>query len=137
MNPTLKPFVLCALNTGESIDYELAYLRDYGFSVKPLHGIYKRKVENSYLIIIEDSVDLKRLERVLIGRNQESYLYVDENRYGKLVSLEGAMESTPLGKFTEVSEEFALAQESCTVDYSEVKAPTDKPKYYWCGTYIY
>ncbi len=114
MREILSPAVILALNTGELSD-ERATLRALGFEFKPVTGVYKTVTEDSYVVLLKQTDDLKKLMDLAAQHEQESILFLDERRNAKLVYLKDNS-TEPLGRFTKVSEVEAKQHDNYTKD---------------------
>ena len=113
MKPILRPFYIFALNTNDAKEPHI--LLDKGLNTKQfktLQGSYKGQVETSYLVDADFQGIVWDLAREY---NQESILYVDENRNAYLEYLaDGRIEK--LGKFQAITNVKNL--DAYTVDLS-------------------
>ena len=92
------------------------YLKNEGFSFKPVKGYYKGNLENSYVIILSGEKFLDVLKSAMFSDEfkQNSILYVDANRYAKLIYSDGI--ETELGKFHEIDKTLVRTLSSYTYD---------------------
>ena len=109
----LKPAIIFALNAG-STGYEESLLNGLGIHCKVLIGSYKKVTEYSY---IADASDLDKLKSLLRETNQESVLYLDNQRNAYLLyALDNYTEQKYIGDWTEVSQQTALKEDAYTFD---------------------
>jgi len=96
----------------------LGFVRGWVYKpVKQVEGVYKGRVEDSFLIILDNPEEIHNdMARVMLlaeGCGQETVLYSDDKRNTWLIDV-NTKERTPMGKLTEVTKEQALAQDSYT-----------------------
>lgn len=95
-----------------------AFLKQQYFSFKTVKGMYKGKVENSYVITLKNEECLSMIKAALFNYpfGQESILYVDANRAAKLIYHSG--EEKELGRFKPVDKSVASKLDAYTYDHN-------------------
>ena len=124
---TKKPFVIISaersINTAEEnkknhLDLWLQ-LKGEGFSIKEVEGVYKGTVEKSILVVLNQrwlAVELATFKNYAAIFNQESILFVDEERNASLIFPYNKENSEKLGKFIAVSKGIAIQMSNYTFD---------------------
>jgi len=123
---TKKPFVIISAerftNTIEENEKNhnelLTQLKKDKFSIKEVEGVYQGTVEKSILVILNQrwlAVELATFKNYAAIFNQESILFVDEERNASLIFPQGGL-SEKLGKFIAVSKGIAIQMSNYTFD---------------------
>lgn len=102
----LKPFVIIALNTGLGVAHEMSIIkhalgRQHAY-VKPARGYYGGECESSYLVRLDKSEDREALLELAKDYEQESILYVDNERQAALLYTCYGPDIATLGAWREV-----------------------------------
>jgi len=123
---TKKPFVIISAerftntieeNKKNHLDLWLQLKRD-GFSIKEVEGVYQGTVEKSIIVILNQrwlAVELATFKNYAAIFNQESILFVDEERNASLV-FPKQVEAEKLGKFIAVPKGIAIQMSNYTFD---------------------
>lgn len=123
---TKKPFVIISAerftntikeNKKNHLDLWLQLKRD-GFSIKEVEGVYQGTTEKSILVILNKrwlAVELATFKNYAAIFNQESILFVDEERNASLIFPKGGL-SENLGKFIAVTKGIATQMSNYTFD---------------------
>lgn len=123
---TKKPFVIIsAENANESKEVNakkhnelMAQLKRDKFSIKEVEGVYHGTKEKSILVVLNQkwlAVELATFKNYAAIFNQESILFVDEERTASLIFPQGGL-SEKLGKFIAVSKGIAIQMSNYTFD---------------------
>ena len=123
---TKKPFVIISAerftNTIEENEKNhnelLTQLKKDKFSIKEVEDVYQGTVEKSILVILNQrwlAVELATFKNYAAIFNQESILFVDEERNASLIFPQGGL-SEKLGKFIAVSKGIAIQMSNYTFD---------------------
>ena len=115
-NVNLKPFVIFAINSDMDSRAEQDLIGAFlGKSVKKLTGCYNGKTEHSYLVVLDNEEDLILVRDLAAIYNQESILYVDNEREAKLHYLSQPSQKR-LGRWSNVSAPVAISSDCYTFD---------------------
>jgi hypothetical protein len=109
-----KEAIILEIN-GPTIEYDIERLSLWG--LKPtvqLLGSYKGKKNPSYLIEIESKQELRRVLDCAKEANQESVLFLDQDRNATLMFIDMFVGDIELGRLVAVSEEEAKKEENWT-----------------------
>lgn len=121
-----KPFVIISAerftntieeNKKNHLDLWLQLKRD-GFSIKEVEGVYQGTVEKSIIVILNKrwlAVELATFKNYALIFDQESILFVDEERNASLIFPQGGV-SEKLGKFIAVTKGIATQMSNYTFD---------------------
>jgi len=124
---TKKPFVIISaersINTAKEnkknhLDLWLQ-LKGEGFSIKEVEGVYKGTVEKSILVVLNQrwlAVGLATFKNYASIFDQESILFVDEERNASLIFPYNKENSEKLGKFIAVTKGIATQMSNYTFD---------------------
>ena len=124
---TKKPFIIISAerftntieeNKKNHLDLWLQLKRD-GFSIKEVEGVYQGTTEKSILVILNQrwlAVELATFKNYAAIFNQESILFVDEERNASLIFPYNKENSEKLGKFIAVSKGIATQMSNYTFD---------------------
>ena len=124
---TKKPFVIISaersINTAKEnkknhLDLWLQ-LKGEGFSIKEVEGVYKGTVEKSILVVLNQrwfAVELATFKNYASIFDQESILFVDEERNASLIFPYNRENSEKLGKFIAVPKGIAIQMSNHTFD---------------------
>ena len=124
---TKKPFVIIsAENANESKEVNakkhnelMAQLKRDKFSIKEVEGVYHGTKEKSILVVLNQkwlAVELATFKNYAAIFNQESILFVDEERNASLIFPYNKENSEKLGKFIAVSKGIAIQMSNYTFD---------------------
>ena len=122
-----KPFVIIsAENANESKEVNakkhnelMAQLKRDKFSIKEVEGVYHGTKEKSILVVLNQkwlAVELATFKNYAAIFNQESILFVDEERNASLIFPYNKENSEKLGKFIAVSKGIAIQMSNYTFD---------------------
>ena len=122
-----KPFVIISAerftNTIEENEKKhnelMTQLKKDKFSIKEVEGVYKGTVEKSIIVILNKrwlAVELATFKNYAAIFNQESILFVDEERNASLIFPYNKENSEKLGKFIAVSKGIAIQMSNYTFD---------------------
>ena len=124
---TKKPFVIISAerftntikeNKKNHLDLWLQLKRD-GFSIKEVEGVYQGTTEKSILVILNKrwlAVELATFKNYAAIFNQESILFVDEERNASLIFTKQPWLTEKLGKFIAVTKGIATQMSNYTFD---------------------
>ena len=124
---TKKPFVIISaekyINTAEEnkknhLDL-WSQLKVEGFSIKEVEGVYEGTIEKSILVVLNKrwlAVELATFINYAAIFNQESILFVDEERNASLIFPYNRENSEKLGKFIAVPKGIAIQMSNHTFD---------------------
>jgi len=122
-----KPFVIISAerftntieeNKKNHLDLWLQLKRD-GFSIKEIKGVYQGTSEKSILVILNRrwlAVELATFKNYAAIFNQESILFVDEERDASLIFTKQPWLTEKLGKFIDVPKGIATQMNNYTFD---------------------
>ena len=124
---TKKPFVIIsAENANKSKETNakkhkllMSQLKKDKFPIKEVEGVYKGTVEKSILVVLNQrwlAVELATFKNYAAIFNQESILFVDEERNASLIFPYNKENSEKLGKFIAVSKGIAIQMSNYTFD---------------------
>jgi hypothetical protein len=122
-----KPFVIISAerftNTIEENEKKhnelMTQLKKDKFSIKEVEGVYQGTVEKSILVILNKrwlAVELATFKNYAAIFNQESILFVDEERNASLIFTKQPWLSEKLGKFIAVTKGIATQMSNYTFD---------------------
>lgn len=124
---TKKPFVIISAerftNTIEENEKKhnelMTQLKKDKFSIKEVEGVYQGTVEKSILVILNKrwlAVELATFKNYAAIFDQESILFVDEERNASLIFTKQPWLSEKLGKFIAVTKGIATQMSNYTFD---------------------
>ena len=122
-----KPFVIISAerftNTIEENEKNhnelMAQLKKDKFSIKEVEGVYQGTVEKSIIVILNKrwlAVELATFKNYAAIFNQESILFVDEERDASLIFTKQPWLTQKLGKFIAVTKGIATQMSNYTFD---------------------
>ncbi len=94
------------------------FLKNEGFAFKPVKGYFNGVIENSYVVMLHGEKFLESLLEAMFNSDfrQESILYVDANRYAKLIYNDE--EEVELGKFHAIDKSLVKTLSAYTYDHA-------------------
>ena len=110
MLTTIKNVVFISAFTGDDDLENRLSTRELSVSLKalgakftPVKGVYKGKTEDSFMVELDDTVNLKTLLGLSLHFNQECIMHVGDKQDAYLLGFEIGMKyTTELGKFHEI-----------------------------------
>ena len=112
MKQELVPIIVFALNSGD-VELERKILGAAGIAFAPALGSYNGVAEDSWICLARDPDEISRILVIARAWDQESILYIDENRDADLYFLESGNLET-IGKLVPVTELEARMQHGWT-----------------------
>lgn len=86
-----------------------------GANFTPVKGKYKGKTEDSFMVHLEDNIDVKTLLGLGLHFNQECIMWIGDKQQAYLLGFENGMKyTTELGIFHEIDEKEAKILEAST-----------------------
>ena len=95
-------------------DFDM-YLKSNKFSFNQAMSCYQGNKERSFVILINDDLELELLKAVAMKYNKESILFQDSNGISQLLFTDGSNQVAILGKLREVDNKEALSKDDYTI----------------------